>query len=886
MSRPARRNFRFPLLVRRLQDDIDQELAFHVETAAEELAAEGWDPAQARAEALRRFGDVERYRRDLFRIDRTRDSRQRFLGWAGEVAQDVAFALRQLRRRPGFTVTALLLLTLGIGASTAIFTALYQLTVRPLPLPGADRVVHLGSLEYGERRSVSTGNATEWQRQARSFSHLTVINQSDWTLRRDGGPERVGGAAVTPEYFAVFGVAPLLGRTFTAQEATAGNDRVVVLSHQLWQSRFGADPRIVGRPILVDEVAHVVIGVMPASLDLDREAPDLWKPLPLSAEERADFGWNHLTVYARLRPGVSLAQAQAEMDALAARLALAHPEANKDKGAYAAGWAAEMMGRPRARGLVIQAAVLLVLLIACANLANLQLARGVSRQREIVLRNALGAGRARILRQLVTESSVLALLGALGGCGLAALLLRAFVASGVDVPRLAELHLDLSTLLASLGLAVLCTLAFGLLPAVRTSRVDLRGALQEGSAGAGRTAARDPLQRFLIAAEVTLAVVLLAGAGLLIRSSLNLQRISLGFEPRGALSARLSLPESAYPGAAAGAAFERVAQEVGRIPGVEAAGLASFLPLSRANMSSTLTVEGRGSEPEIEANVRFVTPGYFQAIGLRLERGRALAATDRAGGAPVVVVNRELARRLWPGKDPLGRRLTPFGEPFSTVVGVVGDLRSGAITAPAQPEVYIAVAQAPADLWGWIHRTLYVVARAPGGLRSDPAALARSLERAVAAVDPRIPVSSVETVEKRLAGELATHRAGLLLFVVLGGVALLLALMGIYGVISHYVAQRAPEIALRLALGASPRAVLALMVRQALRPVGYGLAAGTALSLGFSRGLRHLLYGVNPGDPLTLLGVVVILGAAAAVAGYDPARRAIHASTAQALREV
>lgn len=884
MSRSSfgpKRTFRFPLLVRRLKDEIDQELAGHLEAAVDDLVAEGWSPAAARQEAHRRFGSVELVRREVFRIDRAYEGRLRLVGLAAEFFQDVAFALRRLGKSPVFAVIATLMLALGIGGSTLGFTLLDQIVLRPLPFPAAERMVRLGAQVQGDRRSVSPGNFLEWRRQATSFSHLAAFHDRAFNLRGDGAPKRIFGLAASGDYFGVFGLAAERGRTFGHAEAASGQEHVAVLSHRLWQNGFGADPQIVGKTLRLDEVPYLVLGVMPAALDYEPDTPDLWVPLAWTPEEAGNFGFSYLRLLGRLQPGVPVERAQQEMKAIAARLAAAHPEENADTGSYVLPFSAALLASAKTGALAFQGAVLAVLFIACANLANLQLARAVSRQREMALRAALGAGRGRIVRQLWTESLVLAGLGTAAGLAFAGFTARWLARSGFDVPRLAELRLDTPALVASLVLTLASTLLFGLLPALRVSRTNLRGPLAEQSAGTGRLAVRDRMQRFLVGAEVVLSLVLLTGAGLVVRRAIELQRVPLGFEIDGTLTGQVALPEALYGSdEQVAGALERMLEAIDQQPGVAAVGLTTILPLSNYNSSSGVNLEGRPNVPRghLEGNVRVVSPGYFEALGLPLRLGRNLATTDRPGRPAVVVVNETFARRAWPGENPLGKRFNTGGDPME-VVGVVSDMRSESLTRPINPELYLPFTQSP-------NRDVIFVVHGEPRLRDDPAALSDGLRRAVAAVDPRLPLFRLEPLTERFASRLGEARAALFLFGSLGGIALVLALVGIYGVISHFVAQRSAEIALRLALGATERKVLVQMIGQTLTPVIAGLAVGAPLAFALSRGLRAGVVGIDANEPWTVATVVLLLGGTALLAGLNPARKAIRTSSAQALREV
>jgi predicted permease len=803
-----------------------------------------------------------------------------------ELRQDAGFALRQLRKTPGFTLAAILILALGIGATTAIFSGLYGVVLRPLPFPHPGRIVFLWSFDQGEPRSVSPGNFREFQRSLHSLAHLAATRGGDFTLVRREGPERVSGVRATAEYFAALGARPALGRVFSPGDDRPGREQIAVLSHRLWRGRFAADPGVVGSAIRLNGLFYTVIGVMPADFDLRADGPELWVPLVLTAAEDTSFSNSYLRLVGRLRPGISLARAQGEVDAVARRLALEHPEDDARYRARLEGFLDGTVGGFRKRLVVLQGAVLCVLLIACVNVANLLLARGASRSREIAIRAALGAGRGRIVRQLLTESLVLGLGGVAAGLAFAAGMLQGLRnASPAGIPRLDQVRIDGPVLAFALALGLAATFVFGLVPALRLARPDLQGMLKEGGRSLGAGSPRDRMRSGLLVVEVALALVLLVGAGLLIRSAVQLGRVELGFEPARVLTAQVAVPQGGERNLPRSVqVFERVAAEVRRLPGVESAALVTILPLSRNHSSSTVNLDRPEPRPgeELEGNVRVVTPDYFKTLGVPLLAGRDFDGRDRQGGRRVVVVNRSLARQAWPGRAAVGQRLWYYDKVWLEVVGVVGDIRQGKLSDDVRPELYVPLEQAPPFTWSSDDVSMALAVRAIPGV-DDPAALAPALREAVRAADPAVPLYAVATLEEIRATLFALTRLNTLLLLGLGVIGLLLAAVGIYGVIAYHVGQRTQEIGLRMALGATEGKVLSLIVGQAMRPVLAGLVLGVAGAAALTRVMTGILFGVSATDPATFAGVVLVLAAAALLASWAPARRASRVEPTRAL---
>jgi predicted permease len=870
--------------------EVDEELGQHLELRAREYEQRGLQPDAARRAALRRFGDLDAVRRDCRRVAAGRERDKRRREWLSELRQDTVFALRQLPRQPAFSLTAALTLALGIGATTAIFAAVHAVLLRPFAYREPERVVTVGTVWRGQPGgNVSAGNYVYAQDRTKSIRPLAAAAYTSMNLSGDDAPERVVGARVTHEFWEVFGVAPALGRVFGVEEDARGHDQVAVLSHGLWRRRYAADPAVIGREIRLGGIPHRVIGVMPSGFDPSADDPMLWKPMAFTPERRAMHDEHFLECYGRLSSGFELGQANDELRRVAESLHRDHPrDFPEDNSLRADNLADAVVGPSRQRLLLLLGAVALVLLIACANVANLLLARGGARARELATRAALGAGRARIVRQLLTESLVLAGLGALLGTALAQAALRGLLLiAPPNVPRLQEAQLDGAVLAFTIALALLSSLVFGAAPALQAARLDLRAGLIEG--GRGSTLSRDRLRRALIAAEVALALMLLVGSGLLIRSSLFLQRLDPGFEPAGLLSARLSLPLDAYQGHERRMrVYSSLLERLAAAPGVSSVAASSQAPLLGGG-SNGLLADGRVPDLRnlIQARSQFVTTGYFETLRIPLRRGRPLEAADRRGAPKVMVINEALARAAFPGQDPIGRRIAcceggPDNPDWKEVVGVAADVRTRGPAQEVRPEFYLPLDQVPPEAWGWIQGGMTVLLRAKDGA---PGALAPLVRQAVRELDPGLPVFDMLTMPERMARALSSARFSMLLTSAAGALGLALAVVGVYGVVAYFVSQRTREIGVRVALGASARDILGLVVGQGLRTVSAGIVVGLAGSLLLGRLLRGLLFGVGPADPLTLLSVAALLGAVAAAAAVVPALSAARVDPARVLSQ-
>ena len=887
---------RWPRILRRdsVDREVGDEFAFHIEMATRDLIAAGMPPDLARAEALRRFGDAASINDECRRYGRERDQHVRRAEYRSELTQDLSFGARQLAKSRGFTIVAVLTLALGIGATAAVFSILDAVVLRPLPYPHAERIVRLYSTRKAERMDPSAPEFVAL-RDVRDFQSVAAgVTQAGVTLDLGGRPEMLGGGRVTASYFDVFGIAPMLGRTFSSAEDVPGGPGVVVLSHRMWMSHFGGDRGVIGRVVSIDGTPHTVIGVMPASFDVKHGSDDVWVPLAMSSEQASKYGEHYLEVVGRLRPNATIEHAVISATPIERAVAERIPERVTPVTEFSVALsrvADDFAGDYRSRLLILLGAVGLVLLIACVNVANLLLARGTSRSRELAIRGALGAGRGRLVRQLLTENVTLAAVGAAAGLGVAFALVRIIVrVAPPDVPRLEQAGVDGRVLLFTLAVSVVSSIVFGLVPAWRSVGRQMQSALREG--GRASVSVRDRLRSTLVAAEVALAITLLVGSGLLIRSAVLAQRIAPGFDPRGVLTARLVLPAARYPtGDDVVRTYHRIRDEAAQIPGVRIAALSSVVPLSGSQMASSVRAEGTPrSEHPPQADMRIVSDGYFAAMGIPLMAGRDVSRQDVKGSPEAIVVNEALVRELWPSLDPrsaVGLRVEALGDgpnQFREIVGVVANLRDGSLTAPPPAEFYVPLDQVPSGFWPIMQRSLVVVVRAMN--EGAPAeSMTEPLRRAVTAVDPSLPISESSTMESYLHASLQTERMSTLLLSTLGGIALVLAMVGIYGVVAYFVSQRTHEIGLRAALGASPARMWRFVIDRGLRPVLAGLVVGLGLALTTTRVLESQLYGVTPRDPVTLVGVAALLLGIALAAMYVPARRAMRVAPIVALNE-
>ncbi len=864
---------------RAVKREIDEELRFHIEQRTAENLAAGMAPEEAAREARKRFGNLQTIREDC------RDAKGASFGEG--MWREIRFAIRQLRRNPVFTGVVALTLALGIGANTAIFSVIDSVVLRPLPYRQPDHLVrvwgHFAGIGLADNQNqISPPELRDLESQNRCFSHVAGLHTgASFNLRLGDSAQRVEGSYVTPALFSLLGVQPAMGRAFLPAEAEPGQGPVVLLSHSLWKRGFGAEPGVVGRLLNINGRSHEVVGVMPAGFELF--GAELWAPLVFSREDLQRRDSHSLLVLARIKPDLTLEQAQADMSVLTQAVEDQNPDypyARFQFGFRLTPLHDVLVGAVRKPLWILAGAVALVLLIACVNVANLLLVRSAARQREVGIRMALGASRSQLFRQWITESVLLSALGGLAGLAVAQLGLKLLVHFGTAVfPRVVEATLDGRVLAFTTLVSIGTGLLFGLAPGWHTVREVKAAAL----GGADRSFTSGPvaqrLRHALIVVEMAVALVVLSGAGLLLRSLMHVWAVDSGFRPENVLTMRVSLPEAEYAESLQARAFyHEVLGRVSRLPGVEAAGATSVLPLSGGGSSGTVVIDTAAVPTERaspEADLCVVTPGYFQAMGIALLRGRAFEAQDSDHSPPVVVVDETLAKTYWPGEDAVGKRLRRPGKdvPWDTVIGVVRHVRSRTLEAPSRVQVYWSENQAT-------RRSLTLAIRT----RSPARSLTAAVREVVASVDPEQPVYNIRTMAEWTRDSLALRRFGTLLLSAFSGVALLLAAVGIYGMMAYWVGQRTREIGLRAALGARQGDLLRLVMGQGLRLAAVGIGLGLVGALILTRILSTLLFGVGPTDPVTFSGVSLTLLGAMMLACYLPAHRAATVDPMESLR--
>ncbi|HTQ58946.1 MAG TPA: ABC transporter permease [Candidatus Solibacter sp.] len=866
---------------KRMMDELDADIREHIERETQENIERGMAPEEARYAAQRKFGNVTRVKEETKEVWT--------LVWLEQFFEDIRFGLRLLRKNPGFTAVAVLTLALGIGANTAVFSLVYAVLLRPLPYKNPSSLIVLNETtpKVGTV-SVSYPNFLDWRSASRAFSQMAAVHQSDFNLAGITQPENISGDAVSPNFLSMMGVRPILGRDFEASEEKAGTPPVVLLSYSLWQTHFGGDPNAIGRIITLDGRGFTIIGVLPANYRAP-DKTDVMLPIgvwatdnPEAVSERGERG--DMSVVGRLAPSATFEQARAEMEGIAARLASEYPGSNDKFGVRLQLIREAFVGDMKTPILVLFGAVLFVLLIACANVANLFLVRGASRTKEVALRMALGASKSRIVSQLLTESFVLSLLGGVLGVGLAfagnrglAQLISADMLSGADV------ELNRAVLLFAAGVVVLAAFVFGLAPAMNSAKPDVQAELKEGGRTTGGGAAQNRLRGALAIAEISLALVLLVGAGLMMKSLFRLLEVDPGFRPDLVLTMAIDLRTQQYAKDPAVLNFwQQVLERVRALPGVENAALGTVVPLTDSHSRSDVTLEGMtapapGDYPHPDIHV--VSPGYVETLGIRLLRGRSFTEQDNENAPLAGVINAMVARRYFPHEDPVGKRFM-FGHPSATnppkwytIVGVVSDTKLYGLANPARLEVYVAYRQNPRNEMRLLVRST-----------ADPAGLTSSIREAIHAIDKDQPVFAVATMKQLVSDSVAMRRMTLVLLGLFSGLALILGAIGIYGVISYSVAQRTHEIGIRMALGAPRRDVFRLVVGQGLKLTGIGIAIGIVAAFGLARLMSSLLYGVSTADLETFAGVATLLALVALLACYVPARRAMQVDPMTALR--
>jgi predicted permease len=869
---------------RSAEHELGREVASHLGMLQEEFERRGLSPEDAKHAAGRAYGGVEQAK-ELHREARS-------FPWIEHIVKDARYGARNLFRTPAFTAIAVITLALGIGANTALFSVVNAVLLRPLAYNDADRIVTLLNNGTGP---VATANYIDWRDQSHSFE---AMGGADWwspNITNNDSPEHLFALKVTQNLLPMLGVKPLLGRLFIRGEDQEGADHEVILSHGLWQRRFNRDPTIVGKPIILNGEAYIVVGVMPLGF---RFAPfwathaELWAP-DAFGDTIHDRGNNHMRVFARLKPGVTLTHARAEMATIAARLEKQYPDTNRR--VRVTPLKENVVGKVETPLLMLLGAVGFVLLIACANVAHMLLARTADRQKEIAVRTVLGAGQARLLAQFLTENLLLATIGAAAGLLLALAGMRALIAlSPASIPRVELVAIDARVVLFLVCITVVTAVAFGLTPAMHAAAGNLSDALKEGGRGDSEGKVRTRLRSFLVASEFALAFILLIGAGLMIRTFFVLQSVDPGFNPHNVVSMVVSVAGTKEADANRRAIFYReLLQKIGTLPGVNSFGAINHLPLAGDLWDRGFQIEGRPKPRAGEwpvAVYRIVMPGYFETMRLPFKRGRDVTFRDDLRTPGVVVINERAAHRYWPGDDPIGKRITisddPNGQPWFTVIGVVADAKQGDWASEPWPEIYLAALQNGAFLGdsrdSIASHMAYItlVARSEGNLAN----LISSVKQTVWSFDRNLPISEVSTMERVVADANAQPRFEMLLLGVFGAVALVLAAVGIYGVMNYSVSRRTREFGIRISLGASRADVLRIVVKQGMLQVLAGTAAGITGALLLSELMAKMLYGVHPTDPVTFGGVAIVLGLAALLATFIPALKAAHIEPIKALR--
>jgi putative ABC transport system permease protein len=819
---------------------------------------------------------------------------------------EIRVALRGLLKSPGFTVIAVATLALAIGANSAVFSLINALLVRPLPYHEPAKLVLLWEqfkTQGLERIPVSAPEYLDYEKEFQSCGQIAAFDYTTFNLAGGNVPERISGAAVSPALFPMLGIDPIAGRTFAREEQGEGHDDVIVISERLWNRRFNSDPYLIGKTLVLNGRSYTVIGVMPKSFEFPiplfnvqggqfAERVDIWKPVAFTpAELKARYSRSY-GIIARLRPDVSPTRAQAELETIIANWIRLHPDNYASGGGFGAKiypLHEQVVGSMRTGLVILLGAVAFVLLIACANLATMLLARASARERELAIRVALGAGPWRLLRQMLTESVILGIGGGVAGVVLSVWGLELLKRIGTrTIPRLTEVNLDLTVLAVTGIVAVGTGILFGLIPALASAKPELTEALKEGGRGSTTGTHRNRIRNMLVVAEIALALVLLVGAGLLMKGFVRLQNVDPGFNPDKVLTMEMALPNVKYPsgsspsylgGESTANFFQEGNRRIAQLPGVEFSAATVILPLSGSNSDSSFAIEGREmrpNEPGPDEEVRTITPDYFRVLQTPLMAGRFFNESDTASSTPVAIVNQALARKYWPNENAVGKRIT-FGDPtkdpkWITIVGIVGNIHHRALDVDSQPEYYTPHTQLPV-------RAMILAVRST----QDPRSLTSAIRREILSLDPDQPIANVRTLEAVVADSVAPRRLSVVLLGVFAGIALLLAAVGTYGVISYLVVQRTHEIGVRMALGAQRRDVLALVVGHALKLVGIGTLLGLVLALFSTRTLSTLLYSVGAFDVTTFVLVTLVLAAIALLASYIPALRATRADPMIAL---
>jgi len=877
--------YTFPLRLRslfrrgRVEQELDEELRYHLERQIEENLAQGMSREEARYAALRAMGGIQQQK------ERCRDMRR--VNFIEDLMQDLRYGLRVLIKSPVFTTVAVLSLALGIGANTAIFSVVNKLMLRPLPYPDSQQIMDVWhtppqeSFPGSRTFSVSPANYLDWKSQNNSFEHMAAYTYAGFSLSTNDDPVSVIGAAVTSEFFSVLRSSVSQGRAFLSEEEQPGSNHVVVLSHGLWQRAFGADSNLIGQTLTLNSQSYTLIGIMPAGFEFPQQA-ELWIPLPWDEKEKQTRSIHDYMVIARLNPNVSLAQAQAEMSKISSNLEQQYPEENKGWGAVVIPLQEDLIGDIRPALLVLFSAVGFVLLIACANVANLMLARGANRQKEIAIRMALGAGRARIVRQLLSESVLLAAVGGALGLLLAGWGGKFLVQlSAGTLPNISEIGIDRwafgFTLLVSFGAGIVA----GIAPAFQFSTADTSTTLKQGTGRTGGSSVKQRTRKALVISEVALSLILLIGAGLMIRSFWKLQQVNPGFNTSNILTMSVGLSPVKYSNAQQRAAFfDRALEQVSAVPGVVSVGVTTTLPLAGSGSTQPFTIEGRPGAAvaeQVMALTRYISQDYFITMGIPLRQGRFFTDQDRENSVPAIIISESMARQFWPGENPVGKRLTPsfhLQQGPREIVGVVGDVKGQGLDADVSAMMYMPYKQTPRPAMTFVVRTA-----------SDPQNFTQTVSKAIYAIDKQQALRNIRTMEQVLANSVSGQRFNMTLLMAFAALALILAAVGVYGVMNYSVTLRRRELGIRMALGAQATDVLRLVLGQGLMLTLIGVGVGLAGAYGLTRLMANLLYGVPATDLLTFASVSSVLMAVGLLASYIPAHRATKVDPMIALRQ-
>jgi putative ABC transport system permease protein len=873
--------------------EIVEELAQHLESLYEELLADGATADEAQRQTFAELRENQLLTRELQRVERQIKQEPIIFGtnWRKNMVadfwQDLRYGARTLIKQRGFSLIAVITLALGIGANTAIFSVVNAVLLRPLPYQNPDRLMMIRETKLPQypEFAVAPGNFLDWQKQNTVFEHLVGTHPVSFNIIGTDDPERLRGMSISHDFCAMLGIRPQIGREFLPEEGQPGRNNVVILSHGLWQRRFGGDPNIINQTITLDKQSYTIVGVMPATFYFLERNYELWTPMAFTPQQAQNRGGHTISrVIGQLKPGVTVDQARTELGALAEQLATQYP-VNE-------GWNVKLLpllestvSRIKPALLVLLGAVAFVLLIACANVANLLLARATGRQKEIAIRIALGAGRWRIIRQLLTESVLLSLVGGALGVLLAKWSLDVLIKLvPQNLPRMSDVALDGHVLIFSAAITLLTGVIFGLVPALQASKPNINETMKDGGRGSTEGGRPQLIRNALVVLEVALALVLLVGAGLITKSFMRLQQVDIGFNPDKALTVSVSLPKTKYPEQHQRAAFfEQLIEKVKSLPGVQSVGATALLPLSYEDLIGSFVIQGRAPLPPgtiQPTNYYSVSTDYFTAMGIPLLQGRFFTERDLVNAPPVVVINETMVRKMFPDENPIGKRIT-FGNPdknptWVEIVGVVGDVKHYALDRETTMQTYGPHTQDS-------NSNMTLVVRTSG----DPTSLTPAIRSEVMSLDKEQPISAIGTLNQMVSTSIAQQQFSMLLFGIFAAVAMVLASIGIYGVLSYSVTQRTHEIGIRLALGAQVSDVLRMVIRQGMLLAVVGIACGVTVALALAKlttSFSDLLYGVKATDPVTFAVIAIALLCVALLACYVPARRATKVDPMIALR--